>query len=261
MGWDVLSCRSGSLLAAPPLLLGLVERSFQAPAESTGRQWQRVPVGLRRVTCAWGVLRDVGANLVMKGREHWEMGLGESLGWLWMSGIGPTRLCGARRGMEASLPVHHGFGVSVGGARKSFYPMGCPLAGPQRQRPPVHNQGTVAGDVAQPCQCHLSSGPQGAHGTVPGPLSLAPSLLDHFPGDAMTIHRIPPWKPGRNQLHQSLAPTPSSSRPRVLPRMLTRGFVSSRPKPAHIFPLSPLGQRALRVQAHLRQHCIKYLSP
>lgn len=44
-------------------------------------------------------------------------------------------------------------------------------------------------------------------GTTPGPLALAPSLLDHFPRDAVTGHRIPPWKPK----HRSIAAEPGSS--------------------------------------------------
>lgn len=177
----------------------------------------------------------------------------------YQAGIGSTRLCSACCPMEASLPVHHRSGVSIGGGRRSFHPMGCPLAGLQRQLSPVHIQGTVAGDVAQPCWCHLRSGPQDACGTVLGALDLASSLMDHFPRDAKTSHDIPPMETqarlsmSTNRLHQSLAPACCYPLPRVPPKMLTRGFVSSRPKTAHVFCLSPPGQRALCVRAHLKE--------
>lgn len=62
------------------LLKGPFKSWQKAPGEA-GRQLQRVPAGLSHVTCAWGVLRDVGANLVRcLFRARWEMALGESLG-------------------------------------------------------------------------------------------------------------------------------------------------------------------------------------
>lgn len=99
-----------------------------------------------------------GAFAGSVGRQVW-VRVWDSFGC--QAGIGSTRLCSACCPMEASLPVHHRSGVSVGGGRRFFHPMGCPLAGLQRQLSPVHIQGTVAGDVAQLCWCHLRSGPQG----------------------------------------------------------------------------------------------------
>lgn len=65
----------------------------------------------------------------------------------------------------------------------------------------------------------------------------------------------------RNRLRQSLAPACCSPPPRVPPRMRTRGFVSNRPKPAHVFPLSPPGQSALRARAPLRETLLKIFKP
>lgn len=121
---------------------------------------------------------------------------------------------------------------------------------------PQHNQGTVAGDDAQPCRCHPrsgclwhSAGSPGSGSQPRGPLPQGCS--DRPPHPPMeTQARL---SMSTNRLHQSLAPACRSPLPRVPPRMLTRGFEISKLKPTHIFRLSPPGQRALRVRAHARE--------